>query len=353
MPTIKNNYLLQKRNVLNEIRSNNMTLQELRFFSIYLSKINKDKPDSTRVVRFPLDDFRAILELGRMDIKYVKSITNSLLGKIVNVPDEYGGYTGFQLFKKCRVSVNENGEWYVEIDAHDDALPLMFEFKNKYFSYQLWNALRLKSSNQLRMYEVLKQYEKIGHRVLLLEDLRELLGIKQNEYPRYDNFKTRVLDSCQEALKIYTDIVFFYEPTGKRGRGGKINALKFTIFRNENYQDKLSLDEFINQQKIVEGISVNESGPSGNGGENYFTQEVYPFLAESCENEFNVAEMQVLYNMALKIIPARAGQNIRIELYDYLKRKYDELKWQATRRPIKSRFGYLKKLIDVDLKNED
>jgi len=54
---IKKNYLILKRNVLNEIRSNNMTLQELRFFSIYLSKINKDKPAETRVVRFPLDDF--------------------------------------------------------------------------------------------------------------------------------------------------------------------------------------------------------------------------------------------------------------------------------------------------------
>lgn len=32
--------IVQKQNILNEIRSNNLTLQELRFFSIYLSKIN-------------------------------------------------------------------------------------------------------------------------------------------------------------------------------------------------------------------------------------------------------------------------------------------------------------------------
>lgn len=29
--------IVEKRNVLNELRSNNMTVQELRFFSIYLS----------------------------------------------------------------------------------------------------------------------------------------------------------------------------------------------------------------------------------------------------------------------------------------------------------------------------
>ena len=59
MATIKENYLVKKRNVLNEIRSNSMTLQELRFFSIYLSKINP-LDISTRIVRFPIDDFNGI-----------------------------------------------------------------------------------------------------------------------------------------------------------------------------------------------------------------------------------------------------------------------------------------------------
>ena len=184
MSTIKKNYLVKKRNVLNEIRANSMTLQELRFFSIYLSKINAKDP-STRVVRFQMDDFRAIMDLGRIDISYMKNVTNSLLCKVVNVPNERGGFTGFQLFKECVVDMDENGEWYVEIDAHDKALPLMFEFQSRFFSYQLWNALRLRSSNQLRMYEILKQYEKIGSRVLGVDELKELLGVAKNEYPRF------------------------------------------------------------------------------------------------------------------------------------------------------------------------
>lgn len=65
----------------------------------------------------------------------------------------------------------------MEINASDDALPLMFEFKNRYFTYELWNALRLKSPNQVRMYEILKQYEKIGTRTLTIKELRNLLGI--------------------------------------------------------------------------------------------------------------------------------------------------------------------------------
>ena len=250
MATLKKNYLIKKRNVLNEIRANSMTLQELRFFSIYLSKINA-RDSSTRVVRFSLDDFHAIMELdSRIKIDYMKRVTDSLLCKVVNVPTESGGYTAFQLFKECRVDMDEKGEWYVEIDAHDKALPLMFDYQARFFSYQLWNALRLRSSNQLRMYEILKQYEKIGSRVLGVDELKELLGIGKNEYgDRFNNFKTKVIDACQEALQESTDIKFTYEPHGKKGKGGKILFLKFTIERNTEYVDQLTLFEFIEEHQ--------------------------------------------------------------------------------------------------------
>lgn len=201
MSNLSENFIVQKRNVLNELRNNNMTLQELRFFSIYLSKINP-RDISTRKVRFPLSDFQKIMDFGRLNIGQLRASTDSLLTQLVHLPNENGkGYTSFQLFKECTVSQDELDEWYVEIDAHDKALPLMFDFKNRYFKYELWNALRLKSSNQLRMYEILKQYEKIGKREINVSELRELLGISSNEYPRWNNFKVRILDSCQQALK--------------------------------------------------------------------------------------------------------------------------------------------------------
>ena len=345
-----------------------MTMQELRFFSIYLSKINA-KDTSTRVVRFPVADFQAIMELGsNIKIPYLKNVTNSLLSKVVNVPNERGGYTGFQLFKGCEVDKDDNGEWYVEIDAHDKALPLMFEFKNKYFTYQLWNALRLKSSNQLRMYEILKQYQAIGSRVLTVEDLKSLLGIKKDEYDgRWNNFKTRVLDACQQALKEHTDIKFTYEPHGKRSKNGKILSLIFYIEKNEKYTDQLTLDMFIEEKKI-ESVSVHpdeEEEPNeyfdgdndevGSGGENYFTQEIYPFLTDACNREYNQAEIQVLYNLIIKAMPysGKGKEKYTLDAYDYLKRKYDELNMQAGRREIKNRFGYLKKIIEADANSAD
>lgn len=226
-----------------------MTLQELRFFSIYLSKINA-RDISTRAVKFSLSDFQKIMDFGRLNIKQLQSSTNSLLGKVVNVPDERGGYTGFTLFKRCKVFKDDFDEWFIEIDASDDAFPLMFDFKERYFTYELWNALRLKSANQVRMYEILKQYEKLGKREVPIKELRDLLGIGPKEYPRWERFRVRVIDSCQQSLKENTDICFTYE-RGKTGSGGKWLTIIFHIHKNSEYVDQLTLENFIAQQTIA------------------------------------------------------------------------------------------------------
>jgi hypothetical protein len=344
-----------------------MTLQELRFFSIYLAKINS-RDVSTRAVRFLLDDFQKIMEYGKLNITQLQHTIDSLLGKIVGVPLESGGFARFQLFKKGVFSQNDDGEWYIEIDAHDEALPMMFEFKEKYFTYQLWNALRLKSSNQLRMYEILKQYESLGERIISVNELKSLLGIEKSEYPRFNSFRERVLDSCQQALAENTDIKYTYEPYGKLGRGGKVLKIRFIISKNTEYRDRLTLDEFINLQSVSDVMLADDAvrepaykfdddepddGDPDEG--NYFRREIYPFLTGACGGEFGEEEIQVLYNLIIRIMPYIPGASLegyKIKAYDYLKRKYDELKLRASRKemePLKSRFGYLKKVMELEL----
>lgn len=332
---LNKSHIIKKQNVLNELRNNNMTLQELRFFSIYLSKINADKTE-TRLVRFSLDDFQKIMNFGKLNIVQLKNTTNSLLSKVVSIPTETGGYSAFQLFKECKVDIDTSGNWFIEIDAHDKALPLMFEFKDRYFSYQLWNALRLKSVNHLRMYEILKQYEYLGHRVISVDEIRDLLGIDKKEYPRFDNFKIYVLNSCQEALKKFTDIKFLYEPFGKRGRGGKILKLKFFIQQNKNHENPLSLENFINLEQKHENNSIKEQ----------FNKQL-TFLSGACNNEFSIEEMNMIYNLLIKILPPDLLRD-NDQIYNHIKRKYDELIWRASYSQISYRFAYLKKMLELE-----
>lgn len=340
---LKGTELIEKKNVLNELRSNNMTLQELRFFSIYLSKINaRDK--STRVVRFPLSDFQRIMELGRMNIQHIKQTTDSLLMNVVHLPDERGGYTSFQLFKECAVSQDDYGEWYVEIDSHDKALPLMFDFKSKYFTYELWNALRLKSANQVRMYEILKQYEKIGKREIRTSELRELLGIAPNEYARWERFRHSVLDSCQKSLAENTDISFTYE-RGKVGNGGKWVTIVFYIKKNENYVDQLTLDEFIEMQPTSQLVEEDDETK-----ESRYENKKLGFLAGACDYEFTEEEMRVLFDLLLQLFPSPKDE---LDRYNHLMAKYHETNANKNipKTEVKRRFGYIKWLLKKDIED--
>lgn len=91
------------------------------------------------------------------------------------------------------------------------------------------------------MYEILKQHENLGERIISVKELKEMPGINPKEYARYGNFKIHVLDVCQKALEEHTDIKYTYEATGKKGKNGKISNLKFMIFKNTGYKDQLSL----------------------------------------------------------------------------------------------------------------
>jgi plasmid replication initiation protein len=243
----KKKMIVEKRNVLNHLKSNYMTLQEARFLCIYLAKINPRKKEETRRVKFSLKDFVKIMEIqGNISIEYIEKTTDKLLHKIVRVPTQNNGRSSFQLFKKCTIDQDKDSlEWFVEIDAHDESLPLMFDFKREFLTYELWNVLQLKSVNQVRMYEILKQYEKIGERIISLEELKELLGIEQNEYPRFERFKEKVLNVCQKALKEYTDIQFEWEVFKRGQRGGKVLELRFIISKNDEYKDILNLDMYL------------------------------------------------------------------------------------------------------------
>ncbi|MBG8556139.1 replication initiation protein [Hymenobacter guriensis] len=71
-------------------------------------------------------------------------------------------------------------------------------------------VLKLKSPQSLRIYWLLKEYAGFGRRTISVEDLRFVLGIEEHEYPRFSNFKARVLDKAQSEIA-ETDIPFTYE----------------------------------------------------------------------------------------------------------------------------------------------
>jgi plasmid replication initiation protein len=100
--------------------------------------------------------------------------------------------------------------------------------------------LKLPSTYSIRIYELLKQYEKIGKRKFDLQELKEIVGaveqievkgkkVEKDNYPLYGNFRQKVLLKAERDLENYTDIRFEFEAL-KKGR--KVKEIMFYIFPN-------------------------------------------------------------------------------------------------------------------------
>jgi len=280
---LKKKSLVIKQNSLNEAKYSNISSEGLKFFAVYLTKIDQ-RDISTRIVRFTLAEFTHTIGLEQgQNIKYFQKIAGKLLSQVVYVPNSNGGFKAFPLFQTFELDKDkETGEWYIEIDAHDKVLELMFGFNNKYFKYEFGNIAGLTSNNQIRMYEILKQYEKLDKREISIEQLRFLLDIKDNEYTGsdgFENFKKKVLKPCQKALKEKTDICFDFK-RGKTGRGGKWLSIIFKIHTNIANIAKKALIE--STAKEIKNERVNKPNERVNKPNETTTQPKYNYSNKPC-----------------------------------------------------------------------
>lgn len=116
-------------------------------------------------------------------------------------------------------------EGAIEAILNPKLKPYLLQLKEQYTAITLEYALLLRKGYSHRIYDLLKQYQQIGSRILLIEDLRLMMEI-EGKYPRYRDFRRYVLEAAQEEINTKTDISFEFKPI-KKGR--KVDAIHFTI----------------------------------------------------------------------------------------------------------------------------
>lgn len=360
---------VRKSNVLNEVRNSDITTAEYRLFCIYLAHFKMKEPDNNTVT-FNLSDYARIVGLDRPRKPDIEKQAQNILSRSVQVDNADGGFTRYALFDTFKLH-KEDDAWLVTLECGHKIAPLIREERGRFIRYKLYNTIFLKSYNQQRIYELLKQYEKIGERTITLEDLREYLSIGKNEYPVWYTFSRDVLKVAQNALEENTDIAFDYIPIKK---GKPVVAVKFVIRKNENYKDKLQLEGFLpTQQNGIEyedgeiTIYADEQAAAGDMEQtdmfesgipdilpHKYANSHFEFLAAACNYEFDQKQMEVLLTLeavqSLIDIGLSIDTNQQIK-HDYLYHKYKELNYRCARTdldPVENRFAYIKSLIEAD-----
>lgn len=162
----------------------------------------------------------------------IKAVPDNLLKKVVTIP--YTTENGEERFLKtgliAQASIPKKKEGYIELSFHPDLKPYLLQLKRTFLSYDISNVLKISSVYSVRIYELLKQYEKIGHREFDIETLKATLGVS-DKYKLYGHFKSRIILKAQKDLKQHTDIYFNFKEV-KSGR--RVVAIIFEIKKNKN-----------------------------------------------------------------------------------------------------------------------
>jgi len=96
----------------------------------------------------------------------------------------------------------------------------------------------MKSNYSMRIYQLLKQYQKIGYRNFNVEELRYLMKIPTSY--SYNHIKERVFVQAQKEMEEHSDITFKFEEI-KTGR--KITDIKFIIKKKKDHKYILQEDK--------------------------------------------------------------------------------------------------------------
>lgn len=212
--------VIKKSNFLIEA-SYKLSLVEQRIVMVLASMI---KSGDGEFKKYPLNikEFATLLELKHKDeYSQLQAITKKLLTRafIVKMPS-----TTLQVGWLSSAKYLD-GQGIVELCFDPELKPFLLQLKDRFTSYRLKDVIQLKSSFSIRIYELLKQYEKLGERTFLLEKLRECLGIDPSQYKLYGDFKRKILLVAKSELAEKTDLFFDFEEI-KVGRSvGKIRFI--------------------------------------------------------------------------------------------------------------------------------
>jgi plasmid replication initiation protein len=229
----QNNHLVTKSNMLIEANYK-LGVVEQKIILCLASHITPADSDF-KTYTLPIQEFSDLLSLkGTPKYTELKQITKDLMKKVFEVRIKK---KVIQVSWLSYVAYNET-EGTIDIRFDPFLRPYLLQLKREFTSYKLENVVKLKSSYAIRIYELLKQYERLKERSFYLEDLRKMLGA-EDIYPAYGNFKQRVLVPAQKELKAKTDISFEIEEirTGRR-----VDKIKFFITSGSNGKaDQLDL----------------------------------------------------------------------------------------------------------------
>ena len=240
--------VVKKSNALIEA-SYKLTAQE-QWIVLFLTSLIKSQDEDFKSYSISIKDFSELAGIRHKgEYKEVEEITKKLIGRVFTINEPSGPLQVSWLSSAKYLT----GQGTVTLKFDPNLKPYLLQLKDRFTRYNLTHVMQLKSSYSIRIYELLKQYQGLKERSILVDDLRDKLGLGPDDYPRYANFKQKVLNVAQKEISEKTDISFDYEEI-KMGRS--VGKIRFLIRSQNKVQQTIPFTDAITVSE------VNDKAPS-------------------------------------------------------------------------------------------
>ncbi|MDH2528288.1 replication initiation protein RepM [Acinetobacter baumannii] len=122
----------------------------------------------------------------------------------------------------------------VQLIFTPDILPLFIKLEEKFTKYELKQISQLTSVYAIRLYELLIRWRSTGKLYIAISELRDKLGLSDDEYDKMGDFKKRVLNVAVDQINKFTDIAVSYT---QKKEGRTITDINF-VFEEKKLSQK-------------------------------------------------------------------------------------------------------------------
>ncbi|MFK8796018.1 replication initiation protein [Planococcus plakortidis] len=243
----KKHIVTQAHNLIEARHNNPLTVREQKIVLTMASMIEPNDEDF-KDYRISIREFSEMLGLeGKTKYTEVKEISKELMSKTIEIPQEDGGWLLVHWISSAKYI---KGEGVLELSFSPKLRPYMLQLKDHFTSYRLSNVLSLNSTYSIRLYELMKKWQKTGKWEKSVEDLKLQFGVPEDSYKRYNHFKTRVLLRAVEEVNEKTDL-FIKIREIKKGRS--VEKIEFII--RYSPKKEIRVPRLENNSESVEGLS--------------------------------------------------------------------------------------------------
>jgi len=213
------------------------------------------------------------IRLEHLNQRHLKKLLKELISKIIEIKD-------LENRNKWKLAILiKEVDYYEGIITAEISKALLPYFKlaqeRLFTRFNIQNIKPLTSIHAIRMYELAKQFDDTGWRVIELDELRKMLKL-DGKYKDNKDFRKWVLDIAKKQINKNTDINIDYELI-KEGR--KFTKVKLYISKNKQRVERKENKKLINEHNFAElEAKLNKQYKNktikGNDGLNWYIKSI-------------------------------------------------------------------------------